>query len=294
MNIFLVEDSPSIRRLLVRRLDSMAGARIVGEASRQDEAIALIEWLQPEMVLLDLSLASGSGLQVLAALRGKGFRGQVMVLTSQAVDAYRQACTAAGADGFYDKASGLDTLFDDLGEQLEARRDDESSTPAALLLRDALTGLYSQLALLERADQAIKLAAAENAEIAAFVLVLKGLDALRQTHGEAAVEAVLRETAQRLSLSCTPADVLARHASEQFALVLTRIDSAADAASFARQIGALMAQPFQIDGGALALQSELGMALFPRDAVSARALLTLAEAHAYGAALPQRPTVFCH
>jgi diguanylate cyclase (GGDEF)-like protein len=294
MNIFLVEDSRSIRRLLVRRLEGMSGARIVGEANGQDEALALINWLQPEMVLLDLSLASGSGLQVLSGLRQRGFRGQVMVLTSQSIDAYREACTAAGADGFYDKASGLETLFDDLGVMLENERRQTGGVAPSLLLRDALTGLYDQVSLLERTDQATKMMARDHGEVAACVLMLNGLDTLRDSHGEAAVEAVLRETAARLAQACTPADVLARHASNQFSLVMTRVDSAADAALFVQRLQQLMNQPFDFQGQILPVQAQLGLALFPRDAISARALLTLAEARAYGALTPSAATVFTH
>lgn len=294
MNIFLVEDSQSIRRLLVRRLESMSGARIVGEASGQDEALALIGWLQPELVLLDLSLASGSGLQVLSGLRKSGFAGQVMILTSQSIDAYRDACKAAGADGFYDKASGLDTLFDDLGEILARRREQLARNDPATLLRDGLTGLYNQASLLERSDQATKMVARGEGELAVYVVMLRGLETLREQQGDAAYEAVLREAATRLTQACTPADVLARHADEQLCLVLTQVDTASDAALFAQRLQNLMDPPFIHEGRELPVQAQLGLALFPRDAISARALLTLAEARAYGAVLPRAATVITH
>lgn len=294
MNIFLVEDSQSIRRLLVRRLEALRGARIVGEANGQEQALALIPWLQPDMVLLDLSLASGSGLQVLARLRRGGFQGRVMVLTAQALDAYRQACEDAGADGFYDKASGLDTLFDDLDTLLQNERSAGPDGSPALLLRDGLTGIHGQGALIERLDQATKIAGRDDHELAVYVLMLKGLSALRESQGEAVVEAVLQETAARLAQCSTPADVLARHAEDQFSLVLTRVESAAEAALFAQRLVALMNRPFSVAGQSLSLPSELGVALFPRDAISARALLTLAEADAYGTVLPRAASAFVH
>ncbi|HEX2012994.1 MAG TPA: diguanylate cyclase [Roseateles sp.] len=294
MNVFLVEDSPSIRRLLVRRLESMPGARIVGEASGQEQALAMINWLQPDLVLLDLSLATGSGLQVLAGLRRGGFDGHIMVLTSQSAEAYRQACEKAGADAFYDKASGLDTLFDDIGALLARERELAPQSMPALLLRDGLTGLFSQGALLERLDQATRMAARDDQEVAVYVLMLRGLDALRDLQGEAAVNQVLVQTATRLEHCTTPADVLARSASDQFSLVLTRVESAIEATMFAQRLAALLAQPFDLGAEPLFLPSELGVALFPRDAVSARALLTLAEADAYGTQLPRGSSAFAH
>lgn len=290
MNVFVVEDSASIRRLLVRRLESLPGVTVVGEATGQDQALALIEWLQPDIVLLDLSLATGSGLQVLARLRRAGFAGRIMVLTAQFLEAYREACQDAGADGFYDKASGLETLFDDLGGLLEQERGSPTASAQLHLLRDGLTGACNQRALLERLDQATKMAARDDQELAVYVLVLRGLAAQPAAADQA--EALLCEVARRLAGCITPADLLARHAEQQFSLVLTRVESAAEAALFARRLNTLLAQPYALPGQTLNLEIELGLALFPRDAVAAHALLTLAEADAYGALKPRSASVF--
>lgn len=294
MNVFVVEDSASIRRLLVRRLESLPGVSVVGEANGQDQALALIDWLQPDIVLLDLSLASGSGLQVLTRLRRAGFAGRIMVLTAQFLDAYREACEDAGADGFYDKASGLETLFDDLDVLLDQERSRAGGGASLNLLRDGLTGIHNRSALMERLDQATRIAGRDDHELAVYVLMLKGLSALRCSRGEAAVDGVLKEATARLSQCSSPADVLARHAEDQFSLVLTRIESAADAALFAQRLGALMNRPFALGQEALSLPCELGVALFPRDAISARALLTLAEADAYGTLPPHSASAFAH
>ena len=120
MNIFLVEDSAHIRRLVARRLGAIPGLRVVGEATSEHQALALIRRTQPDTVLTDISLASGSGLTLAASLRSDGFTGHIAVMTSQGLDAYRQASSEAGADAFYDKASGLETLFSDLAALVPA------------------------------------------------------------------------------------------------------------------------------------------------------------------------------
>lgn len=294
MDIFLVEDSASIRRLLARRLDAMPGTRIVGEAVAAPQAVAMIDWLQPQTVLLDMSLTTGTGLDVLRALRAKGFAGRVLVLTHQVLDAYRQACLDAGADGFYDKASGLDTLFDDLDVLLDRERQAGTAERPSDLLRDGLTGLYGQVALLERLDQVLRMIQQDEHSVAVYVMVPRGLESLRAVHGDAVVEELQRELARRLSDCAAATDLLARHADEQFALVLTRVAEPADATLFARELRLRLAEPFQIQGRVLSLQCDLGMALFPRDAVTARGLLTLAEAQAYGASVPGRASAVVH
>lgn len=278
MNIFLVEDSVSIRRLLVRRLDAMPGMRVVGEAAGQKQALALIRWTQPDIVLMDLSLANGSGLGLLADLRQGGYTGRVVVLTSQDLDAYRRACMDAGADAFYDKASGLETLFDDLAVMQPAYAQDVHDSPAALL-RDGLTGLYGEAALCEQLGRAAHTAFNDGVDLAVYVL---RVPSLIQVPGDV-VDTLAGEVALRLHQAGEGADTVVRSAVNPCAFVLTRVDQAGAAAAHAQHLGALMAQPFRADGHDYALGVELGMALFPTDAVAPRSLLTLAEATAFGA-----------
>jgi len=278
MNIFLVEDSVSIRRLLVRRLDALPGMRIVGEASGQSQALALIHWTCPDVVLMDLSLANGSGLGLLGELRRGGYTGRIAVLTAQDLDAYRRACMDAGADAFYDKASGLESLFDDLVQMLPAQGSDADDQPAALL-RDGLTGLCSELALWARLDQAARAATRDGVHLAVYVLRLTGLADLPAE----VADALAVQMACRLREACAESDIVARSAADRFAFVLTRVDDARQAAAHAQRLTALLAQPLHAGGRDHHLGIELGMALFPADAVSPRALLTLAEATAFGA-----------
>lgn len=278
MNIFLVEDSASIRRLLVRRLDSMPGMRVVGEAGGERQALALIQWTQPDVVLMDLSLATGSGLSLLVQLRRAGYAGRIAVLTAQDVDAYRRACLDAGADAFYDKASGLETLFDDLAEYAATRPATLDDKPA-VQLRDGLTGLFNEAALHERLDQVSRCATRDGIDLAVYVVRLAGLAELP---GEVA-GAVARQVALRLKEASTESDIVARSSADQFAVVQTRLDQAEQAAAHARSLVALMREPFHVDGRRYVLGVEMGMALFPADAVSPRGLLTLAQATAFGA-----------
>lgn len=278
MNIFLVEDSVSIRRLLVRRLETMPGMRIVGEATGQDQALGLIRWTAPDVVLLDLSLANGSGLSLLRELRRSGYLGRIAVLTSEDFDVYRRACMDAGADAFYDKASGLETLFGDLVE-LQPEGDAAGDSRPVALLRDGLTGLYGATALCERLDQAARTATRDNVDLAVYVLRLAGLAELPA----AVCDALALKVAERLREASGEADIVARSAADQFAFVLSRVDQPGQAAAHAKRLGTLMAEPFHADGRDYALSLELGMALFPTDAVSPCGLLTLAEATAFGA-----------
>lgn len=153
--VVVVEDSLTIRRHMIQRLEAQAELRVVGEAADEATAVALVTDTAPQAVLLDLSLAAGgSGLNVLKTLRRQGYRGQVHILSHQTPDAYRQACVAAGADGFYDKAEEMELLISHLAGQPVATRP------------------LSAASLRERLEQTTRLAMRDSAELA--VLVLRG------------------------------------------------------------------------------------------------------------------------
>jgi diguanylate cyclase (GGDEF)-like protein len=278
MNIFLVEDSPSIRRLLVRRLRQMSGMRVVGEAEGETQALALIRWTQPDMVMMDLSLSEGSGLHLLAELRRSGYRGHVAVLTSQDADTYRRICLDAGADAFYDKASGLETLFNDIADEMPGARSAADNQPT-MLLRDGLTGLYNDVALQERLDQSARGAMRDGTHLAVYVLRLEGLKSLS---AEVANHLVLK-ISERLRNACSDADILARRTFSQFCMVLTRVDGVAEVEPFGQRLCDLVCEPIQHGKRQFNVEVELGVALFPEDAMSSGGLLTLAEASAFGA-----------
>lgn len=68
-----------------------------------------------------------------------------------------------------------------------------------------------------------------------------------------------------------------------YVVVQIRLGQAEQAASHARSLVALMSEPFHVGGRDYVLGIEMGMALFPANAVSPRGLLTLAQATAFGA-----------
>ncbi len=112
MNIVLVEDSERIRVQLRKLLDTLPGVRVVGEASTEQDGIELIEQLKPDLVLLDLHLKYGNGMNVLEAVRTAGVNSKVFVLTTQPAPAYRELCIALGAADYFDKTADMSRLMD--------------------------------------------------------------------------------------------------------------------------------------------------------------------------------------
>ncbi len=110
MKIFLVEDSPEILHRLYTLVAETGGMTVVGQADGQERALAGIFSKLPEVVILDLSLNSGSGIVVLqqVKLHCPGIR--IIVLTNNSQPQYRKKCHLLGAEHFLDKTRDFTTL----------------------------------------------------------------------------------------------------------------------------------------------------------------------------------------
>jgi len=105
VSVYVVEDSPLVLRHLVALVELGAAARVVGTTDAAIPALQEIAALEPDVVLVDMHLRVGSGIDVLAGISVKDGRPMKIALTNQTTPAMRCAARAAGADYFYDKTS---------------------------------------------------------------------------------------------------------------------------------------------------------------------------------------------
>jgi DNA-binding NarL/FixJ family response regulator len=109
LKVFLAEDSPAIRDRL-HGLFHRSDMRVVGEAGTPASAIEQILQLHPDVVVLDVQLEGGSGLQVLQAVRGADPKVAFVVFSNSAGSGYRKRYLKEGAADFLDKSSEFDQL----------------------------------------------------------------------------------------------------------------------------------------------------------------------------------------
>lgn len=110
LRIYLVEDSPAILERLEALLATIEGARTVGRARRASEAIEGILAEHPDLVVLDLKLAEGSGFDVLRAVRGAAPGIDVYMLTNFASEPYRRLAERLGARNLFDKTTEFERV----------------------------------------------------------------------------------------------------------------------------------------------------------------------------------------
>lgn len=116
IRVFIVEDSPLILKRIIEDLHSLGGFDVAGFAEAEDAAVAAIVEAKPDMVITDIRLKKGNGIEVVRQLRQKQFapRPQIYVLSNYNAAEYRRQCELAGADDFFDKSAEYERLLDTL------------------------------------------------------------------------------------------------------------------------------------------------------------------------------------
>jgi DNA-binding NarL/FixJ family response regulator len=135
----LVADDHMIVRTGIRHvLESESGFEVVGEAANGAEVLALAATLQPDVVVLDISMPGASGLKLAAQLRDSTPEPRVLILSMHDNAEYVLESVRAGANGYLLK----DTAATELRSAIRAicRGESYFSPPIAGRLRDALRG----------------------------------------------------------------------------------------------------------------------------------------------------------
>jgi len=111
VRVMLVDDHEVVRNGLRAMLEAAGEMRVVAEAGAVADAIAQAERTQPDVVVMDVRLAGGSGIEATREIRARRPETQVLMLTSFADDEALFASIMAGASGYVLKQiRGLDLV----------------------------------------------------------------------------------------------------------------------------------------------------------------------------------------
>jgi DNA-binding NarL/FixJ family response regulator len=110
MKVIIADDSKILRERIIRVLLTIPGVEIVAEAEDSHEAIKNIEELKPDVLILDIRMPSGNGLEVLKDIQQKKLSIVKILLTNYPLDQYKIKCKELGADYFFDKATEFEEV----------------------------------------------------------------------------------------------------------------------------------------------------------------------------------------
>jgi DNA-binding NarL/FixJ family response regulator len=102
-SVFLVDDHPLVREWLTTLIQQQPDLQVCGESDSAPKALAAIERLTPSVVILDISLAEGSGLELVKAIRRISPSSIPLMLSMHDELTYAERALRAGARGYVTK-----------------------------------------------------------------------------------------------------------------------------------------------------------------------------------------------
>jgi len=112
LTVLIADDSAALRERLVEIFSEVRGLNIVGLAEDVATATAAIAELKPEVVILDIQMSGGTGIDVLCDLKRSYPSTVAIMLTNHLYPQYRQKCLELGADYFLSKSIDMQLLID--------------------------------------------------------------------------------------------------------------------------------------------------------------------------------------
>ncbi|MGI8401139.1 MAG: response regulator [Gemmatimonadaceae bacterium] len=112
IKVVLVDDHAVVRAGLKAVLGSAKDIQVIGEGTNGKEAISLAERLDPDVIVMDLSMGEMDGVEATKELVGSKARARILILTMHAEDSYLVPLLEAGANGYLVKSAADRELID--------------------------------------------------------------------------------------------------------------------------------------------------------------------------------------
>ena len=112
IRIVIADDHEVVRIGLAALLDRQPGFRVVGEARTGDEAVRVVRRERPDVVVMDIRMPNGNGIEACRTLSREAPQSRVIMLTSYADSDALFDAIAAGASGYVLKRIGSSELVD--------------------------------------------------------------------------------------------------------------------------------------------------------------------------------------
>ncbi len=109
--ILIVDDHPMMREGIATQISHEPGMVVCGEADDVEPALAAAREQSPDLVIVDLSLKSGHGIELVKRLRERNSSTKILVCSMYDDAMYAERSLQAGAMGYVNKRNAGDTLI---------------------------------------------------------------------------------------------------------------------------------------------------------------------------------------
>lgn len=166
VHILLADDHAVVRAGLKALLERHEHLRVIAEAETGEEAIALAEEHQPDVVVMDIRMPGISGIQACKQISEKVPTTRVVMLTSYAEDELLFSAIQAGAAGYVLKRIGDDQLVEAI---------DRVSRGEGILDPAMTTSMFNEMRKARKTQLSAAFEDLTNQELAVLALVAQGM-----------------------------------------------------------------------------------------------------------------------
>lgn len=101
--IVIVDDHPMMRDGLTMRISSHSDLEVCGEAATEDEAFELVKKVCPDLVIVDIALREGNGIELIKRIKSLNSAAKMLVVSAFQESLYAERAMRAGAHGYLNK-----------------------------------------------------------------------------------------------------------------------------------------------------------------------------------------------
>jgi len=119
--ILIVDDRPAVREALALRIGRQPDLKVCGEAADMSEALRLVARTQPDVAVVDISLKSGSGIDLIKRIKDRDDSVRMLVWSMHSESLYAERALRAGALGYINKDQATNKIIDAIRRVLEGK-----------------------------------------------------------------------------------------------------------------------------------------------------------------------------
>lgn len=128
LTVFIADDSLIVRARIMTMLSDLENVAIIGHAPNSVEANAAITSLRPDIVILDVQMPGGSGIDLLREIKRLQPAPIAIMFTNFPFVQIRKECVEAGADYFFDKSRDFEKITQVLGRMVQNQHDSSAAS----------------------------------------------------------------------------------------------------------------------------------------------------------------------
>src|SRR5271165_2316542 len=119
--VLIVDDHPAVREALAMRISRQCDLQVCGEAADLSEALRLVADTQPDVAVVDISLKTGCGIDLIKRIKDRNDTVRMLVWSTHSEALYAERALRAGALGYINKDKATDKIVEGIKRVLEGK-----------------------------------------------------------------------------------------------------------------------------------------------------------------------------